>query len=248
MSDTPQGPGWWHANDGRWYPPEQHPNFEAPAPPSPEVLASHGWTTTPDGALASADNEPEKPWLSKRSNILGLALVAVVVVLMGVGAWAYFGDNDSKGDLIAQAGTSTTATTTTSDPCPPDELMSDSGCIPIETTTTGAPTTTATTTTVPPTTATPTTAPPVTMPSGQLVFPGYPKLVPIGSVDRRVASWYEGDAATGELVALAPGVYTPYNPNVPDLTFYLDLPNSGDCAMRELHFPNSGGSCWSGVS
>ena len=24
MSDAPEGPGWWMANDGRWYPPEQH--------------------------------------------------------------------------------------------------------------------------------------------------------------------------------------------------------------------------------
>ena len=23
MSDTPQGPGWWLASDGKWYPPEQ---------------------------------------------------------------------------------------------------------------------------------------------------------------------------------------------------------------------------------
>ncbi len=30
MSDTAQGPGWWIASDGRWYPPEQHPNAVAP--------------------------------------------------------------------------------------------------------------------------------------------------------------------------------------------------------------------------
>jgi hypothetical protein len=29
MSDTAQGPGWWIASDGLWYPPEQHP--DAPA-------------------------------------------------------------------------------------------------------------------------------------------------------------------------------------------------------------------------
>ena len=26
MSDTSQGPGWWLASDGRWYPPETHPD------------------------------------------------------------------------------------------------------------------------------------------------------------------------------------------------------------------------------
>ena len=33
MSDVSQGPGWWVASDGKWYPPEQHPNYvPAPAP------------------------------------------------------------------------------------------------------------------------------------------------------------------------------------------------------------------------
>lgn len=31
MSDTAQGPGWWIASDGRWYPPKQHPYAVAPA-------------------------------------------------------------------------------------------------------------------------------------------------------------------------------------------------------------------------
>ena len=32
MSDVSQGPGWWIASDGKWYPPEQHPDYQ-PAPP-----------------------------------------------------------------------------------------------------------------------------------------------------------------------------------------------------------------------
>jgi len=86
------------------------------------------------------------------------------------------------------------------------------------------------------------------MPNGDRVLDGYPKLVPISSVDERVASWYEDDAPTGQLVALAPGVYTPYNPNITDLVSYLDGPNSGDCAMRKKYFPETGGACWEGVS
>lgn len=34
MSDSSQGPGWWQASDGKWYPPEQVPG-NAPQPPSP---------------------------------------------------------------------------------------------------------------------------------------------------------------------------------------------------------------------
>ena len=28
MSDTSQGPGWWQASDGKWYPPEQAPGYQ----------------------------------------------------------------------------------------------------------------------------------------------------------------------------------------------------------------------------
>ncbi len=30
MSDTSQGPGWWQASDGKWYPPEQAPGYQPP--------------------------------------------------------------------------------------------------------------------------------------------------------------------------------------------------------------------------
>jgi hypothetical protein len=44
MSDTPQGPGWWQASDGKWYPPEQQPGSggAATTPPagSPDIGAS----------------------------------------------------------------------------------------------------------------------------------------------------------------------------------------------------------------
>jgi hypothetical protein len=35
VSDVPQGPGWWQASDGHWYPPEQFaPNPGSPPPPA----------------------------------------------------------------------------------------------------------------------------------------------------------------------------------------------------------------------
>ncbi len=33
MSDASQGPGWWQASDGKWYAPEQHPDYKPPPPP-----------------------------------------------------------------------------------------------------------------------------------------------------------------------------------------------------------------------
>jgi len=31
MSDVAQGPGWWQASDGLWYPPERHPGYQPPS-------------------------------------------------------------------------------------------------------------------------------------------------------------------------------------------------------------------------
>ena len=47
MSEASQGPGWWVASDGQWYPPEMHPDFRAQVPPPPPpqpppVVASPG--------------------------------------------------------------------------------------------------------------------------------------------------------------------------------------------------------------
>ena len=50
MSDTSQGPGWWQASDGKWYPPEQAPGYTAPAPQSSGgrldvgAALSYGWS------------------------------------------------------------------------------------------------------------------------------------------------------------------------------------------------------------
>ncbi len=37
MSDVSQGPGWWMASDGKWYPPELHPNYAPTPPPQPTI-------------------------------------------------------------------------------------------------------------------------------------------------------------------------------------------------------------------
>lgn len=95
--------------------------------------------------------------------------------------------------------------------------------------------------------STTTTAPVLRYPSGEPVFAGYPLIVPVASIDRRVASAYEGELSDGRVVALAPGVYTPFNPAVPDLAEYLRGPSDGDCAVWHHYFPETGGECWNGV-
>jgi hypothetical protein len=62
MSDTQQGPGWWQASDGKWYPPETHPSRQAPASmpppvPGPQIPTGHsvplsGYSVPPTGPPA----------------------------------------------------------------------------------------------------------------------------------------------------------------------------------------------------
>jgi uncharacterized RDD family membrane protein YckC len=68
MSDTSQGPGWWQASDGKWYPPEQAPTG-TPAAGAPAVAG-----TSPFGDLAD--------WGTRAIAYLidGLILFAVFVI------------------------------------------------------------------------------------------------------------------------------------------------------------------------
>jgi uncharacterized membrane protein len=67
MSDTSQGPGWWQASDGKWYPPEQAPSGGAITP------AGGGAATVDIGGAFSYG------W-NKFSQNAGPLLVAVLVM------------------------------------------------------------------------------------------------------------------------------------------------------------------------
>jgi Domain of unknown function (DUF4389) len=62
MSDVSQGPGWWIASDGKWYPPEQHPDYQ-PAPPPIEPGGAFP-PMPPPGVPASPSGPPwaGPPW------------------------------------------------------------------------------------------------------------------------------------------------------------------------------------------
>ena len=57
MSDSTQGPGWWQASDGKWYPPELHPSVQQPQPPAPEAPVPDEPVTQP---AASAQPPPPR--------------------------------------------------------------------------------------------------------------------------------------------------------------------------------------------
>ncbi|MCC9195192.1 hypothetical protein LOC59_16275 [Arthrobacter sp. zg-Y916] len=80
-------------------------------------------------------------------------------------------------------------------------------------------------------------------------YPGYPLVVDAASVEYRVAAWFSSRLKDGRLVALAPGLYGAYDPDVPDLSgYYVSPAVAGDSAMKQTVFPGSGGTAsWSGV-
>ena len=55
MSDTSQGPGWWLASDGKWYPPQ---SASTPLPPPP---AQGGWQPVAPGAPPAGPGAPIPP-------------------------------------------------------------------------------------------------------------------------------------------------------------------------------------------
>ncbi len=70
MSDYAQGPGWWQASDGKWYPPQQ---ATPPAPSGP-------WTAAPP---AAAYNPYGTPAYQAAPSTNGLAIAALVCGLLG---------------------------------------------------------------------------------------------------------------------------------------------------------------------
>ena len=67
----------------------------------------------------------------------------------------------------------------------------------------------------------------------------------VSSLDYRIANWFDGKLIDGQVVALAPGLYAPYNPNVSDLgTYYESGGVAGDSAIKKAVLPNAGGATW----
>ena len=85
MSDVPQGPGWWQASDGRWYPPQSAPTPVSP-PPAPGS-AMPGPAGAPSGTPAPKRSGGRGCVIALvvLAAIVGLGLVAVVLAVAFLG-------------------------------------------------------------------------------------------------------------------------------------------------------------------
>jgi hypothetical protein len=76
MTDLAQGPGWWQASDGKWYPPEQHPSHAVQTltlPPTQSYSDFSQPSTTP--------GKPKKPfWRRWWAIAIGAFILLMVAV------------------------------------------------------------------------------------------------------------------------------------------------------------------------
>jgi len=109
MSDTSQGPGWWIASDGKWYPPEQAAGAAPtqpviPPPVPPQYTPAPGATTPgqpvqppPAGPAAPAPMPPaKKSGAGTKGCIIALAVVGFIILLGGLGLFLALGVFASK--------------------------------------------------------------------------------------------------------------------------------------------------------
>lgn len=61
MSQVSQGPGWWLASDGRWYPPEQVPGYPAPGPTAESASSTGDQIPSPVGGADPAPTPASDP-------------------------------------------------------------------------------------------------------------------------------------------------------------------------------------------
>jgi hypothetical protein len=111
VSDVSQGPGWWLASDGRWYPPETHPQYRAATTTAAEPAAAGSdptageptpgepaTGTAPGGEPATATApggaaDEQRGWATTHVTAChhrvvgpGLVVLGLAVVVWGVGA------------------------------------------------------------------------------------------------------------------------------------------------------------------
>lgn len=106
MATDPQpGPGWWLASDGKWYPPESHPNHPAPlppptayVPPSANPRYARGYDHVPEAVSRGARGR-----FSKRALLTIAGCILYIVSPVDVLPEAFLGPFGLPDDLVAFA-------------------------------------------------------------------------------------------------------------------------------------------------
>lgn len=89
MSDFSQGPGWWQASDGRWYPPTATPGTRPPSqygpPPQYGAPAGYGFAYSPSPyASGTPTGLPSVSNLATASLVLGILSLVICCYFLQV--------------------------------------------------------------------------------------------------------------------------------------------------------------------
>ena len=130
MSDT-HGEGWWQASDGQWYPPEQHPDFQAGAtqpvetfqqppttamPPALAPLARPLWAhrsdpcRPPGPPVGPPPGTPGAPGNNAKWIVVGVLAVAAVAIA----AFLLLGGDSKKNTVAATSSSSPSSSSSSS--------------------------------------------------------------------------------------------------------------------------------------
>ncbi len=150
MSDTPRMEGWWQASDGKWYPPEQHPNYQ-PLPPTQSQRPPPSPTqTTSFEPLRQEDGRFKRGWRKFRGLPTWAQVAAWIVLGVIVIAAASGGSKDKARTAAADLPVTTFRPVPTIDAALP--TLPPATSPPVTTRATSAPTTAPPTTPAPATT------------------------------------------------------------------------------------------------
>lgn len=196
MSDAPGGPGWWRASDGKWYPPETHPDARPPAPPPGFEPA------TPVSTPAEAASGTPHRWVLWVAG--GLVLLLVGAAVLAIASSGDDDEADAGGGSSGGEDNGSFVATASPEPGPP--VVTPTSAVETSTTTSLAPPTTdapppseppATEPSEPPPTEPPATEPPATDPDGPPATDGPP---PTGDPDAPTTTPTSGVEGDPELV------------------------------------------------
>lgn len=85
MSDAPQGPGWWYAADGKWYPPPPVMSSEVPARPPTPAPDHPPYGMAPDASGFPTHSPEAVPSRSRNKALFAVSAVAVILAFTVVG-------------------------------------------------------------------------------------------------------------------------------------------------------------------
>lgn len=113
MSDTPEGPGWWMADDGRWYPPHLRAGTSTTPPPSPASPPDSATTETPTPLAPTAVQFDPKLEQGGVGRVIAISVLSVLVLVAAVAIAVLIvtdkhDDNTPGGSSADKGATSTT--------------------------------------------------------------------------------------------------------------------------------------------